>query len=209
MAVIKSGASTDQLTVHPTAKGARVLLYGPDAEPLVYNSGATRGIADIRIQQSATTAAPAIVWALRNSGSSVIYINQIIFHLFQRGTGAATEMQYEFLKYTGCTAFGGSPTAVTPIAKRTSLGVGTGVTIAVLDTGMTLTSATIGAAFYSAFWERVTHSATPGAESIGPQHILPYHSIPIELAANETLVIRTVQTAVVGDGMNGSVEFFG
>ena len=209
MAVIKSGASSDQLTIDATSKAGRVTLYGPDGQALLYNSGTTRGVADIRIQQSATTGAPVIVWALRNSGAGTIYINKINYQLFQRGTGAATQMQYDFWKYTGATAFGGSPTAVTPIAKRTSLGVGVGVTIGVLDTGFTLTSASATSAFHNAFWTRITQSATPGAQYISALNVLDYGQFPIELAANECLVIRTVVTSVVGDGMSGSVEFYG
>ena len=95
-----------------------------------------RGIADIRVVQSATTGSGVATWAFRNKTSGKkIYITRIWMQLFQSGTGAATEMQYEWVKGTGCTAMSGG-NAVTPLNKRTAF-TNPDVDIRVLDTGLT------------------------------------------------------------------------
>src|SRR5437870_522649 len=81
---IISGASNDIQTIDPSSKAARVTLYGPDGEPLAFVSNRNRGIADIRVQQSATTAAPAVVWALRSiTAARTVYISKFWFQLYE------------------------------------------------------------------------------------------------------------------------------
>jgi hypothetical protein len=208
MAIIKSGASSSLLTVDTTPLAARVIPYTPDGVAIPCSINATRGLVDVRVQQSATTGAGAVVWALRNSGASDICITSIVCQLYQAGTGAATEMQYEWTKYTGVTGFAGSPTSVTPVTKKTSVGVG-GVTVAVLDTGMTLSSGSLVAAFWNMYWARITHSATATAESCSPQYVLDLSEYPLILAANETLALRQAKTSVIGDGVTGCVQWVG
>lgn len=205
---IVSGASADLLTIDATSKAARVTLYGPDGAPLVYTSTNDRFAADIRVKQTATTGAGAVVWAIRNKTSGrTIYIDKIILHLAQAGTGAATEMQYEFIKYTGVTALT-SATAVTPLLKRTSI-ANADLDVGVLDTGITMTNGSAGAAFWNAYMQRVTHSATASADSTGAPWVFDFGNFPIELAQNEALALRNVVTAVVGDIVSGTCIGYG
>lgn len=211
MAVIQSGATADLLTVDPTSKAARVTLYGPDGQALRYLSGTQRGIALVKVTATGTAAANTIIWVLRNSGSAgrVLYISRIYIQCAFNGTGAATEQRYQFLKYTGVTAFGGSPTAITPLLKRTSLGAPPDVSAAFLDTGLTLTNGVAGAIWWEVIWNRLTHSATQ-AGGISGQYLAPVNDEqPLELAANEALAITNGATQVVGDIVQGAVEFYG
>jgi hypothetical protein len=203
-----SGASSDILTIDPASKAARVTLYGPDGEPRAFISNRDRGIADVRVQQSATTGAPAVVWAIRSvTTARVVYVSKLWLQLYQSGTGAATELWYELIKGTGCTGISNGST-VTPLRKRTLL-VNPDVEVKVLDTGLTLTGVTLGSAFFNCLWPRITHSATATANSASNPFVLDFGDEPIELALNEVLAIRTVNTAVVGDGIIGGCEFHG
>ncbi len=171
--------------------------------------GTNRGIADIRISQSATTGAGAAVWAIRNkTAGKKIYISRIWMQLWQGGTGAATEMQYEWKKGTGTTVMSSGATAVTPLLKRTAT-TNPDVEVYKLDTGLTMTGASHGAAFFNCVWARVTHSATATADICSPQFTLDLLGDPIELLQNETLTLMQCTTSVVGDSVSGGVEFHG
>jgi hypothetical protein len=208
MAQIGDGVTPSQLLRVDASSGAlRATEYGPDGQALAYVSNNDRGIASIRVRQSGTGAAPLVVWAIRNkTAGKTLYIRRFWLQLGFNGTGAATEMQYELIKGTGCTALTGA-TAVTPLLKRTAIS-NSDVDCGVLDTGITLTNVALGSAFWSAWMSRVTHSATQAGQ-FGGQHILDFSDQPIELLQNEVLAIRTVQTAVIGDIAEGGCEFFG
>lgn len=208
MAVIKSGASTDQLTVDPTSKAARVTLYD-FAGNAILPTELARCTSNILVRQTATTAAGAAVWAIRNSSAArTVVILGVSFHCAFDGTGAATLMRYEFLKATTVTAFSGG-TQVTSALHKTSLSAPLAET-RVLDTGLTLTGAAFGGPIYTATHGRITPSAT--ALAAGPQHVLPFSVMgmgPLELAQNECLVLRNGPTnaSVVGDSVFGTVFF--
>jgi hypothetical protein len=115
-------------------------------------------------------------------------------------------MRYELIKGTGCTATNG--TAVTPLMKRTGY-TNPDVEVKVLDTGITLTGVTLGAACFNCLWPRITHAATATANSASNPFVLDFGDQPIELVQNEVLAIRTINTAVIGDGIIGGCEFYG
>lgn len=205
---IVSGASSDLWTIDPTSKAGRVSLYGPDGQALVYNSGSDRGIANILVRQTATTGAGASGWAIRSATSGkVLYITKIWLQLAFDGTGAASLMRCELIKGTGCTAMSGG-NAVTPLLKRTSI-TNADVDCRVLDTGLTQTNITQGAAFWTASAPRVTFSATQSAPF--PSFVLDFGDKPLELAQNEVLSLRNGPTnaSVVGDTWFGGCEFYG
>lgn len=166
---------------------------------------------DLRVAQSATTAATAVVWAIRNSATAaskrILYVRKIWMQLWFKGTGAATEMQYEWIKGTGCTAIAGGGVAVTGLLKRTTL-TNPDVDCQVLDTGLTMTGGALGSAFFNATMSRLTHSATQ-AGGIGGMIPLDFKEYPIELAANEFLALRQCTTSVIGDCVSGGVEVYG
>src|SRR5688572_15668937 len=114
-----SGASSDFLSVDSASKAARATLYGPDGEPYSYVSNRNRGIAAVFFQHGSVLTAPAVVWAMRSiTLGRAIYVRKLWLQLFHTGSGAASEMQYELVKGTGCTAMTG--TAFAALMKRTS-----------------------------------------------------------------------------------------
>ena len=183
MAIVKSGASSDQWTIDPTSKAGRVTLYDAAGNSLQPTELA-RGAVNINVRQTAATGAGATVWGLRNSsGTRTVNILRFQFNLAFDATGAATLMRYEFLKATGVTSFTGGA-AVTASIFKTSLTQATGVDARVLDTGLTLTGATFGAPFYTTTFGRLTASAT--MQSASSQHVVDFAEIgmgPFELGS--------------------------
>ncbi len=167
-------------------------------------------VLDIRVVQSTTTSAGASVWALRNSAAAttnrVLYVKKIWMQLFFNGTGAATEMQYEWIKGVSCTAMSGG-SAVTGLKKKTSL-TNPDIDARVLDTGITQTGISQGAAFFNMAWCRLTHSATQ-AGGISQMQTIDFGEYPLELLANEVLSLRQAANSVAGDCVSGGVEVYG
>ncbi len=170
--------------------------------------GTNKGVLDIRVAQSATTAAGASVWAVRNAtAGKVIFITKIWIQLSFLGTGAATSMVYELIKGTGCTAMSGG-SAVTALLKKAGV-TNPDVDARVLDTGLTQTSISQGAAFWNMSHQRVTNGATQTSNTTGPMVLLDFSDDPIELVQNEVLSLRQAATSVIGDTVRGGVEFHG
>lgn len=165
-----------------------------------------RGIAHVSVIATATTAADASLWAIRNkTAAKTLFITRIWLQMSFNGTGAATEQRYALRKGISCTAMSGGA-AVTPLLKRTAI-TNPNVDCRVLDTGLTQTGISQGAVFWSCAWARLTHSATQ-AGGISPLFTLDFQS-PLELAQNEVLSLQNVVAAVVGDSVFGACEFYG
>ena len=98
-------------------------------------------------------------------------------------------------------------TAVTPLLKRTGQ-TNPDVEVYKLDTGLTQTGITQGAAFFNCVWSRLTHSATQ-AGAVSPVFVMDFMGDPLELLLNEVLSLRQAVNSVVGDSVSGGVEFFG
>jgi hypothetical protein len=201
-----SGASADLLTVDPGSKAARATIYGPDGEPYSYVSSRNRGVAIIAFQHAATTTAPAVVWSIRSiTDGRTIYVRKLWLQLYHAGAGAASEMQYELVKGTGCTATTGS--AVTPLLKRTSY-TNPDVEVKMATAGITLTGVTLGAPFCVRTWPRVAISGAT-ADPNSEMTVLDCTDQPVELTLNEVLVVRLKVDSLIGDGLYGGCEFCG
>jgi hypothetical protein len=201
---IKSGASTDLLTIDPTSKAARVTLY--DAAGTAINKASIfDGAVAVSVRQSAATAATAVVWGLHNPSATVnLYVQKIDLRCFFDGTAAATLMKYEIIKATSVSAFSAGST-VTAVKKRTSL-----TTIAVprvLDTGLTTTGIANIQVLGNLVMGRVTQTATNYQQANLLFDFTSVVSAPIQLVQNEILAIRQTVTSVVGDNIVGSVEW--
>ena len=209
-AIIQSGASADLWTIDPTSKAGRVSLYdtgGNSLNPIEL----ARGEANVLVRQTATTAAGACVWGMRNNNATrTIQVLRIKYQMAFDGTGAASLMRYEWVKATGVTVFSGG-VAVTPVNMKTSLGAPTQTEVRVLDTGLTTTGITGATALNTGAWARLTFSATQ-AGGLSGQFILDFAEQgmgPLELAQNEILCLRNGPTnaSVVGDTVFGGVLF--
>jgi hypothetical protein len=168
-----------------------------------------RGSFNIRVIHSAATAAPAIIWVLRNPSALVKVIPiRLRLEAFFQGTAAATLMWFELLKGIGVTAYTGSPATVTASEKVTSLSSLRNAECKVLDTGMGLTGVTLGAKIDEIVMSRVPQSTTQPKND--KSLLIDFPSIrlgEIELAQNEVLAIRTVNNAVINDTLVGRCEF--
>jgi hypothetical protein len=203
---IKSGASVDLLTIHPTSKAGRVTLYDDSGTSLLPNN-TWRGFYAVSVRQTATTASGSIVWALHNpSASKTLQIKSLYLRAFFDGTAAATNLKYDVSKATTVTSFTGG-SVVTPLNKVTALGAANGVG-RVGDTGLTATGATWGGAMTTIVQGRVTQTTTNFSSMSEEYHFMGDLQVgEIELAQNEILAIRiTAAAAVIGDNLIGTIE---
>lgn len=206
MATIQSGAGADLLTVHPTAKAARVLLYDASGNPLS-RAATFSGSAEVENRQTATTGAGAVVWGLHNPHASIkIYIPRISLFAFFDGTAAATLMKYEVVKATSVTAFSGG-IAVTPVTRltgQTAVGV-----VRLLDTGLTTTGIAAVQVLGNIVMGRVTQTTTLYNETNKLWDSSGMLSLKdIRLDQNEILAIRQTVTSVIGDNVCGTVDWY-
>lgn len=204
-----SGADASLWTIGATSKAGRITPYDDGGNSLA-PAELARGEANILVRQTATTAAGACVWGLRNNNSGrVIQVLRIKYSMSFDGTGAASLMRYEWIKATGVTVFSGGA-VVTPANFKTGLAF-VNADARVLDTGLTTTGITGATALYTANYARLTFSATQ-AGGISAQHILDFAEAgmgPLELNQNEILCLRNGPTnaSVVGDTVLGGVLF--
>jgi len=207
MSIIKSGASSDQWTIDPTSKAGRITLYDAAGNCLSPTENARASVI-VQVTQAGTDAAGTIIWGLKNASATLtIQVLRLSLQLLFSGTGAATLMAYEALKYTGVTSMTGG-SVNTPAILKTSLSQGTAYESRFASTGLTLTGGTAGGLIHMITLGRLTPSAT--VQSSGPQHILDFSELgmgPLELAQNEVLALRLTNTAVSGDAILGSVLF--
>lgn len=162
------------------------------------------------VRQSAATGAGAIVWGIYNSHASrIVHVTNILLRMFFDGTAAATLMKYELIKYTGVTAFTGGA-GVTALHRRTSLAGAVVSAARVLDTGLTATSGVAQSPFRVGTQGRVTQTTTNFNQSVyqllGIGERGTIRAMGIELAQNELLALRQVNTSVVGDNVEGYAE---
>src|SRR5438552_562935 len=116
---IVSGASTDQMTVDPVSKAARVTLYDSTGNPLVA-SYLGRYISPIAVRATGSPVANVLLHQLQNSnGTRTIVINRINISLFFDGAASDSLFVVEVGKATGMTLITGDTTT---IIKRTSQG---------------------------------------------------------------------------------------
>lgn len=160
------------------------------------------------IRQTGTDAAASVIWAMRNplASSKTVAIRRISGILSFDGTAAAgVGVGYEFCRFSG-----GDPstgTTLQRLKKRSSYAASQ-----ILDanaqykvTALTMTSVTVDTAFASI---KIPISVTNGACPFDFRFVnagLAYE--PFELAAGEGLCIRLLVAAVVGQSLNGCVEW--
>lgn len=164
-----------------------------------------RGGALISQRQTAATVATKIVWAIRNGGDGtrVIAIERLALKLFHDGAAPGSAMFYEVIKGTASPAFTDGAT-ITPLHTVTSEAASLASQIRTLDTGLTLAGVSWGSPLAYAFAARIAFSTT----GYSMPFEFPFARLKeIELVQNEVLAIRLVNTAVIGDNIQGHCEF--
>lgn len=171
----------------------------------------------IQVRQTATTAAGALVWAMRNLGvpGRVIYLRRLAVNVLFDGTGAASQSSYQPVRFRGATPTGGvALTPFKPNFEDATLGAASVVTDArVLDTGLTVAGVTFdgGATQIPAASFGCQRGSGPSA-----QYLLDYPGYdatgfncrePVRLKLGDGLALALGQVAVIGDGIQGLIEW--
>ena len=116
MAVIKSGNSSDQLTVDATSKAARVTIYGTDGRPV--NTADTYGISSFHTPP----ATPNNLVIIEGSASKTVRV--IAMCIFTQTT-AAGSVQFFLKKYSTAATGGTFVSAGTPVPYDSNSGAST------------------------------------------------------------------------------------
>src|SRR5262245_37109795 len=118
MAIIRSGATTDTLTIDPNSKAARVTAYqsnGVERDALPLGSY----MLPINVRHTGAAAPPVVVWFMRNTGSAVAYIRHLRLVMGFDGGPVGQTPRYELVRFSGATGTSGGA-ALTPAKKRTA-----------------------------------------------------------------------------------------
>lgn len=185
MAIIKSGATSDQLTIDPTSNAARVTLYDsggsevypPDSHYMV--SGATSAVV------AASLAANTTLASMRNGASKNIHINRlrVAMSVATVGTSALVSGAIGWQRFTTATPTGG--TARTVARKRTSYSATTIADVRDSNAALTVTSV----AFTDLFSMINVPIMTAGIQTIWAIDLDEHDHIVLE--ANEGICLRT------------------
>lgn len=116
MAVIKSGATSDQLTIDPTSKAARVTLYDPEGNVLskkVATYSAALGLTN-------TAAGTGVFLSIQGSSTKTVRVHKVVI----TGTVATAAVYGSVVcnKRISSVTSGGTATTLTPIAHDSASG---------------------------------------------------------------------------------------
>jgi hypothetical protein len=200
MAVIKSGDSTDELTVDPTSKAARSTLYDSEGNP-VFNPFLGSYSARIEIIPSTLTDGTTY-WSMRNLGANRVFINRLLLKIGFSGTAAATRSLFNIGRFSVATPTAG--TAITAV-KKDNLHPATSVTdIRFAPGGLTTTGVT---------FEAPMHVLGP-TNQLNDDHYMDLRfgdlssiSDKMILAIGEGLCIRAIGAVVAGSHLLGSIHW--
>lgn len=153
--------------------------------------------APVNIRQTAATAANSTVWTMRNAAASTktVYIERItLLMAFDTATPITRSLQrYDLVRFSAATPTAG--TAITVVSMDSS-NAATGVTdVRFVDTGLTTTGVTFGAAFATI--------ACPATDATTTQ--FSRDGIALKLAPGEGFCIRLTVAAVAGQSVAGEV----
>jgi hypothetical protein len=202
---IRSGATSDLLTVDATSKAARATLYDSAGnELLVVPAGEyVAGFLNTRI--SAIIAAGSAIWAMRAGAANRVYIRELTLMCSFDGTAAATTSFFGLVRFTGANPTGG--TALTMFKKRTTYGA-TNVQDARFNAGAALTVAgitfesTTQAAFGVGCARQVSST---NVLNVGPRDMDRLGGFVLE--PNEGLALMCIVATVAGDSVQGHIAW--
>ena len=120
MAIIKSGASSDLLTIDPTSKAARVTMYDTRGNAMVMKAGYCAGTT----AKFAAAAGTTVFAMMAGSATTTIRVQRITVG----GSIATTSINADLVLYKRTAlGSGGTPSSLTPIAKDSN-SAGSGAT---------------------------------------------------------------------------------
>ena len=220
MAIIKSGATADLMTVDPTSKAARVTLYDSLGTEL-YPAPTGCYLAKLECRCTGAPAAGVTWFDLRGPPTLKAYVRNLRGTVCFDGTALAASGTLRMGLYRGtgaATATGGA--AITPSKKNSTYGAATVVNVQFDITGAGLT--TTGITYetdpvhvFSLPVVSVQVAAPATSASVGPVMVfdLDFH-VPGEptsdlvIGADQHLGIRIQTVAgIIGYGMGGSITW--
>lgn len=152
----------------------------------------------ISLRQTATTAANATVFAMRNPAASAktIYIEEFSLNIsFDAATPLGRQtLGYDFCRFSAATPTGGTSLTVIKMDNASSATAVTDVRF--LDTGLTTTSVVFETPFHT-----LNVAAVSGVSATSMIEV----TIPLVLAPGEGFCVRLDVAALVGQGLNGSI----
>lgn len=154
----------------------------------------------VNILQTGTTAVDTAVWSMRNAAASGknVFIEKLRLAVSFHGTAAGSTNSYYLCRFDTATPSSGSALTV---VKMDSVSPTSAVTDArFVDTGLTVTSVAFGAALH---YLNNPISVTSGRR----WDEIDLYFQPFVLAPGEGLAIRLGATAVVGQGISGSIQW--
>lgn len=159
----------------------------------------------IAIRQTAATAAASVVWAMRNLGGRVIAVRRVGVNAMFDGTAAASSSQYQLARFRTATPTAGA--ALTVVKANTDDGATTVTDARVLDTGLTPGAMTFDAAMCSMGAPRQVGACAQYVWEWSPGDPQAPAARPLLIKPQDGLCILVGVTAVIGDGLQGMIEW--
>jgi len=203
MAVIKSGATSDQLTIDPTSNAARTTLYDstgrevwPGGPHFIVTGGTSAAVA-------ASLAANTTLMAMRNGAGTTVYINRLRLALsaVTVGTSGLVPGMIAWQLFTTATPTGGTARTV---AKKNSASAGSGIAD-VRDNNAALT--VTGVNFTSVFAQKHVPIMTAGLSDIWEIYMDTNDAIVLQPNEGICLRTQTVMPATQTWGLSYCIEW--
>lgn len=156
----------------------------------------------INVRATAATAA-CTIWAMRNGTTKTMYIRRIHLMTSFDGTAAASTAQYGLKRFSAATPSGG--TAIAAIKKRSNMPTSSLADARFADTGLTVTSVVFETAMLQFGAPRQNGASGDFQMNFDIGGDENYDCVI--LAPNEGLAIQTLNAAVIGDNIQGYLEY--
>lgn len=198
---IISGASSDLLTIDPTPKAARAILYGPDGK-LINKRPVFEG--SIRVPNARLTAAVAaasLIWALRYNGAKILRVKAGSLTCGFDGTAAATTQEYQLVRISAANPTGG--TAIQPVKTSEAMSIPSIDARFNYAAALSVTGVTIATEF-AAEWGCQRQVSAGNTLLIANRQAL--YSSFLDLESGQGVAIRLGVVAVIGDSLGGYFE---
>lgn len=219
--VIKSGVSSDQVTVEPTAKAIRVTPYDSSGQELFKHADGNYMV-PLEVRHTGAAAANTVWFNLRGPPSKTAYIKRIYGQMCFDGTALAASgtMRIGFIRGTGAASPTGGATLLA--IRKDSTDVASTITearIVLAGTALTTTGITYDANPFAviglpAMSVQVAAPATSGdsgnCQPFDLKFCEPYQPVDdcIAIRTNEHLAIRQqTVAAIIGLTINGMIEW--
>ena len=155
-ATIKSGASSDVLTVHPTAKGARVLQYDDRGN----YSGQKRAYSAALTAKTATAAGTGPFFSICGSATTTIRVQKISFDYTVATAGIHADPR---IQKTSTATSAGTATTLTQVPHDSTSAAGT-ASLVNYYTVLATSGTVVGTIDIQQRWAQITATVTGGSQ---------------------------------------------